>query len=167
MHVSYVCGNHISFRRCKMHGAQSQPAFPPITAPRGIQQGESRHPQRPINHAGTSTGHSTASSTARHKTSGKDYRGGVAYNTELLGAPIGHVCFESELRAKAATKIIGKIDTVTYANGPLCPHSAHAAMHYSSQETWELPDATHAHARISRGGQRRPTPGDTQRQHAT
>ena len=34
------------------------------TAPRGIQQGESlRDPQRPINHAGTSTGQFTASST--------------------------------------------------------------------------------------------------------
>jgi len=33
------------------------------------------------------------------------------------------------------------------------------------ERTWELPDATHAHARTSQGGQRRLTPGDTQRQH--
>ena len=60
-----ACGDHISFRRLEKHGAQSQPApFPPITAPRGIQQGKSpRNPQRPINHAGTSTGQSTAPSS--------------------------------------------------------------------------------------------------------
>jgi len=51
----------------KKHGAQSQPApFPPITAPdHGIPQGKSpRNPQRPINHAGASTGQSTATSTS-------------------------------------------------------------------------------------------------------
>ena len=65
VHVSSVCGDHISFRRWEKHGAQSQPApFPPITAPRVIQQGKfPRNPQRPINHAGSSTGQSTASST--------------------------------------------------------------------------------------------------------
>ena len=59
MCVNNVCGDHISF------SAQSQPApFPPIRAPRGIQQGESpRNLQRPINHAGTSPGQSTTSST--------------------------------------------------------------------------------------------------------
>ena len=66
--VNNVCGDHISFRRWEKHGAQSQRApFPPITAPRGIQQGKSPgNPPRPINHAGTSTGQSTASSTVKH-----------------------------------------------------------------------------------------------------
>ena len=65
MCVSNVCGDRISLKRWEKHGAQSQPApFPPITAPRGIQQGKSpRNPQRPINNAGTSTGQSTAPST--------------------------------------------------------------------------------------------------------
>ena len=45
---------------------------------------------------------------------------GVAYGMELLGAPICHVCFENEWLAKAATKIIGKIDIVTNAIESLC-----------------------------------------------
>ena len=65
--ASSASAPQISFRRWEKHGAQSQPApFPPITAPRGIQQGESpRNLQRPINHAGTSPGQSIASSTLR------------------------------------------------------------------------------------------------------
>jgi len=68
--------------------------------------------------------------------------GGVAYGMELLGAPIGHVCFENEWLAKAATKIIGKIDMVTNAIGSLCPHSAHAVTHYSSQALGDFICAT-------------------------
>ena len=51
----------------KQHGAQSQPApFPPTTAPRGIPQDKPlRNPQRPINHARTPTGQSTATSALR------------------------------------------------------------------------------------------------------
>ena len=41
--------------------------------------------------------------------------------------------FGDEWLAKAATKIIGEIDIVPNAIGSLCPHSAHAATHYSSQ----------------------------------
>ena len=43
----------------------SQPPFPPITGARGIPLGKSpRNPQRSINHAGTSTGQSTAPSAS-------------------------------------------------------------------------------------------------------
>ena len=58
----------------------------------------------------------------------------MAYGMELLGAPIGHVCFENKWLTKAVTKIIGKIYTaVTNANGSLCSHSALAVTHNSSQ----------------------------------
>ena len=50
--------------------------------------------------------------------------GGVANGMELLGAPIGDVCFENKWLAKAATKIIGEIGIVTNAIGSLCPFSA-------------------------------------------
>ena len=68
--------------------------------------------------------------------------GGVAYGMELLGAFIGHVCFENKWLAKAATKVIGKINIVTNAIGSLCPHSAHAVTHYSSQALGDFICAT-------------------------
>jgi len=56
-HVLYDARGIIKLNNCAL--------FPPITAPRGIPQDNSpRNPQRPINHAWTSIGQSTATSTA-------------------------------------------------------------------------------------------------------
>ena len=66
----------------------------------------------------------------------------MAYGMELLGAPIGHVFFENEWLVKAATKIIGKINIAANTIASLCPHSAHAATHYSFQALGDFICAT-------------------------